>query len=209
MVSGAHRRICRVVDAWSGLQCGNSRPWLGICSGYVSHVLVPFRQVTSRVAHVPCGVCSDPSHMVFDFQSIERWNSCTRCQTRVPQEVSRTWFSHGPLASLGPLYRWGEHPITVPGQGPQSWLFCPIISLALTVVERARGVTPFSTGPRSVVPPAQEQYWMTHAVANVDSLAGHHQSLSPQSQIAQVGWVVNISQAHNKNCVFHHLCSIL
>ena len=135
---------------------------------------------------VPCGVCSDPSHMVVDFQSNERWNWCTRCQTRVPQEVRRTWFSHGLLASLGPLYGWGEHPITVPGQGPQSWLFCPIISLALAVVERARGVTPFSTGPRSVVPPAQEQYWMTHAAAIVDSLAGHFQSFSPQSQIAQV-----------------------
>ena len=47
-------------------------------------------------------------------------------------------------------------------------------------------MTPFSTGPRSVVPPAQEQYWMTHAAAIVDSLAGHFQSLSPQSQIAQV-----------------------
>ena len=75
VVSRAHRRICRCcvaavwvlhhssnqasTDAWSGLQCGNSRPWLGICSGSVSHVLVPFRQVTSRVAHrcrVECAV---------------------------------------------------------------------------------------------------------------------------------------------------------
>ena len=194
VVSRAHRRICRCcvvavwvlhhssneasTDAWSGLQCGNSRPWLGICSGSVSHVLVP--DIPS-CPQVPCGVCSGPSHMVVDFQSNERSNWCTRSQTRVPQEVRRTWFSHGLLASLGPLYGWGEHK-----QGPQSWLFCPIISLALAVVERARGVTPFSTGPRSVVPPAQEQYWMTHAAAIVDFLASHFQSFSPQSQIAQV-----------------------
>ena len=133
---------------------------------------------------VPCRVGSDPSHMVVDFQSNERWNWCTRCQTRVPQEVRRTWFSHGPLASLGPLYGWGEHPITVPGQGPQSWMFCPIISLALAVVERARGVTPFSTGPRSVVPPAQEQYWMTHAAAIVDSWQAISSHFSPVSKRA-------------------------
>ena len=30
-------------------------------------------------------------------------------------------------------------------------------------------VTPFSTGPRSAVPPAQQQCWMTHAAAIVDS----------------------------------------
>ena len=38
-------------DAWSGLQCGNSRRLLGIYSGSVSHVLAPCQQVTSRVAH--------------------------------------------------------------------------------------------------------------------------------------------------------------
>ena len=46
------------------------------------------------------------------------------------------------------------------------------------------GVTPFSTGPRSAVPP--QQYWMTHAAAIMDSLAGHFQSLFPQSHVAQV-----------------------
>ena len=65
---------------------------------------------------VPCGVCGDPSHMVVDFRSNERWNWCTRCQTRVessPQEVRRTWFSHGLLASLGPLFGWG---VSIPSQ---------------------------------------------------------------------------------------------
>ena len=75
VVSRAHQRICRCcvaavwvlhhssnqasTDAWSGLKCGNSRRWLGICSGSVSHVFVPFRQVTSQVAHrslVECAV---------------------------------------------------------------------------------------------------------------------------------------------------------
>ena len=37
---------------------------------------------------VPCGVCGDPSHMVIDSQSNERWNWCTRCQTRVGVQSS-------------------------------------------------------------------------------------------------------------------------
>ena len=146
-----------------GLQCGNSRRWLGICSGSVSHVLAPFRQVTSRVAHryrVECAVIHPSWWWIFNRMEVKHALSPS------PQEVRRTWFSHGPLASLGPLHG-GEHRNTVPGQGPQSSLFCPIISLALAVVERAQGVTPFSTGPRSAVTPAQQQYWMTHAAAIV------------------------------------------
>ena len=60
------------------------------------------------------------------------------------------------------------------------------MSLALAVVERAQGVTPFSTGPRSAVPPAQQKYSMTCAAAIVDFLAGHFESISPMSHVAQV-----------------------
>ena len=52
---------------------------------------------------VPCGVCGDPSQMVVDFRSNERWNWCTRCQTRVessPQEVRRTCQS-GSIVRVG------------------------------------------------------------------------------------------------------------
>ena len=74
------------------------------------------------------------------------------------------------------------------------------------MVERARGVTPFCTGPRSAVPPAQQLYWMTHAAAIVDSLANHFQSLSPQSHVAQVlqsqsSWVGGFSGTQQELCV--------
>ena len=64
--------------------------------------------------------CGVPSHMVVGCRPNERWSWCTGCQTRAessPQQSHRSWFSHGPLANLGP-YGWGDHSITVPGQGP-------------------------------------------------------------------------------------------
>ena len=60
--------------------------------------------------------------------------------------------------------------------GPQSWLLFPIISLAMAAVERAR----------SVISPAQQLYWMTHAGAIE---ACRSCSVSP------LWLVVNISQA--------------
>ena len=44
-----------------------------------------------------------------------------------PHVHERDWFSHGLVACMGRLYGWGYGNISIPGQGPQSWLFCPII----------------------------------------------------------------------------------
>ena len=43
------------------------------------------------------------------------------------QSVSPTWFSHGPLTTLGRLYGWGDSLINPPGAGPQSLLFHRVI----------------------------------------------------------------------------------
>ena len=102
------------------------------------------------IHQLPCAQCGVLSHMVIDCSSGERWPWCQQCQCRIDPVAnqSRNWFSHGPLASAGRLYGWGEGPITSPGQGTQSWLFCPLISLALAVLERGRGVPVWSTGSR-------------------------------------------------------------
>ena len=53
--------------------------------------------------------------------------------------------------------------------GAQSWHFCPVISLALAVAERARGVL---LGD-------QEHFWMSCAGHILQALSGHFQSLPP------------------------------
>ena len=60
---------------------------------------------------------------------------CTSCNlvVAVPDAVveRRDWFLSGQLSRLGPLYGWGSSSPSLPGKGPQSWLFCPLISLGL------------------------------------------------------------------------------
>ena len=209
VVSRANRRTSRVgpppqfkpnVDAWSvsPVWQQSTSVWdlQWICVSCSRHI--PAGDIPS-CPQVPCGVCADPAHVVMDFRMRGGIGAQDVNQTRVessPQEVRRDVFSHASCQS-GSIAREGELPITVPG--PQSWLICPITSLALAVVERARSVTPFSTGPRSAVPLAQQQYWMTHAAAIVDSLASHFQSLPPSlmsrksCRVSPLGLVVNIS----------------
>ena len=43
-------------------------------------------------------------------------------------------------STMSRLHGWSESSITLPGSGSQSWLFCPLISLALVAAERARNV---------------------------------------------------------------------
>ena len=67
--------------------------------------------------------------------------SSARRQDFPPQSVTMestpdpNWFTHGPLASLGSLYGSGSPPVTQPGTGSQSWLFCPLISLGLLAAD--------------------------------------------------------------------------
>ena len=137
-----------------------------------------------------------------------------RCQTRVEsslQEVRRTWFSHGPLAGVGPLCGWGEHPITVPGQGPQIVVVLPdqIIGIGCrgactrcdTVLSWAAQSCP--TGAATILDDTRSRncgfFGRPFPVSFPPSL-----KLRKSCRISPLGWVVNISQASNKNCVFHH-----
>ena len=83
----------------------------------------------------------------------------------VPDAVAerRDWFSSGPLSRLGPLHGWGASSPSLPGEAPQSRLFCPLTSLGLLVVEARRAVPAYSTGPRVPAPYSQAQFWTSRA----------------------------------------------
>lgn len=70
------------------------------------------------------------------------------------------FFTRGPLCSSGRVYGWGNPPLSVPGQGTQSWLFCPLISLGLLQLEQQTGQQLWSTGQRAEVPQAQLNFWL-------------------------------------------------
>ena len=120
------------------------------CSRAVDPSSIPDHSAT------PCSQCGADLHLVLDFASNSRWTWCTPCQRRIdfplpaiqPGNAIPTWFSHGPLSNMGPLYGWGSPPVTPPGSGSQSWLFCPLISLGLVAAERIRGAAIFSKGNR-------------------------------------------------------------
>ena len=107
--------------------------WICVqCSRTVDSPILPGCSVN------PCSQCAEVPHLVVDCAVDARWMWCFQCQRRqdfLPQSVTMestpdpSWFSHGLLASLGSLYGWGSPPVTQPGTGSQSWLFCPLISL--------------------------------------------------------------------------------
>ena len=145
----------------------------------------------------PCSQCAEVPHLVVDCAIDARWMWCFQCQRRQdfhPQSVTEStpdpnWFSHGPLANLGSLYGWGSPPVTQPGTGSQSWLFCPLISLGLLAAERTRGVPPYSTGSRVAVPDRQREFWVAHAGDIIQFYNEHLSSLSPQCDVAlQSNW---------------------
>ena len=53
-----------------------------------------------------------------------------------------------------------DPPITTPGSGTQSWLPCPLISLALAGVECAHGVPLHPAGTRQPAPP-EKRFWLS------------------------------------------------
>ena len=153
----------------------------------------------SQIPQRPDIVCSQcgvhcPT-MIMDCRERSRWMWCPHCQRREEishvQPVPPTWFSHGPLTTLGRLYAWGDSPILPPGAGSQSWLFCPLISLGLVHAERARSVALYSTGSRTPLPAPQHDFWMSCASDIVQLYGEYFQSLSPSSAVAtmlQSGW---------------------
>ena len=148
----------------------------------------------------PCPQCSNVPTMVVDVPGSQHWFWCPSCQRRlepcvveppIPQSESvalpatpRDWFTQGPSNRMGRLNGWGDPPITAPGNGTQSWLPCPLISLALAGAERAHGVPLYSTRPRQPVPPDQERFWLSTAQDIIDSLIAHFRAMSLQSTVA-------------------------
>ena len=157
------------------------------CSTTVNSPILPVCSVD------PCSQCAEALHLVVDCAVDARWMWCFQCQRRQdfpPQLVNMestpgpNWFTHGPLAGLGSLYGWESPPVTQPGTGSQSWLFCPLISLGLVATERTRGVPPFSTGSRAAEPDLQREFWITHAGDITQLYSEHLLSLPPQCDVA-------------------------
>ena len=99
--------------------------------------------------------------------------------------------------------RWGELPITVPGQGPQSWFFARSY-LWHWQSWSMQGVTPFSTRPRNAVQVAQQQYWIRHCgfFCQLLPVTSHPSLVSRKScRVSPLGLVVNIFQAQQELCV--------
>ena len=102
---------------------------------------------------------------------------------RLADPLHPPWLAQGALARLGQnrrLYGWeagrqggdASAPLTLPGHGTQSWLYMPLISLALLDVELSRGEEAYSSGDRDPVPREQEVYWRT-LVAQTAALSDH------------------------------------
>ena len=79
----------------------------------------------------------------------------------------------------GDLYGWGSGPITAPGSGTQSWLLCPLISMALARAEVLRSVVPFSVGGRAQVPVDQAQFWQHNVPHAIDALSNQFLAFPP------------------------------
>ena len=149
---------------------------------------------TFRVEDVPplpeasCPEWQRNSGAVLDVTTGDVRRECTLCGrvVSVPDSPvpSSDWFSSGPLCQLSPLYGWDSPTLSQPGEGTQSWLFCPLISLVLLVVETRFAVLPFSTGPRAPVPDGQIQFWTHHAPDIIVAFAVHFSSISRDDPVA-------------------------
>ena len=113
---------------------------------------------------------------------------CTSCNLVVPDPDAvaerRDWFSSGPLSRLGPLYSWGASSPSPPGEGTQSWLFCPLMSLGLWALEVRHAVLAYSTGPRAPVPDPQAQFWTAHAGDVIHTFGDHFSGLTSDNPLA-------------------------
>ena len=102
--------------------------------------------------------------------------------TEVPLPHVVDWFTSGGLAR--PLYGWNTSSLSRPGEGTQSWLFCPLISLGLRSLEINLGVVAFSTGPRAPVPDSQFQFWSHNAANIINAFAAHFAALPRDDPVA-------------------------
>ena len=179
------------IVAWSGLPFTLPVPGV-LHRGHTSGVLSCSR--TFRVEDVPplpeasCPECQRNSGVVLDVTTGDVRRVCTFCSRVVsvpdPPVPSSDWFSSGPLCQLSPLYGWDSPTLSQPGEGTQSWLFCPLISLGLLAVETRLSVPPFSTGPRAPVPEEQIQFWTHQAPDIIVAFAVHFSTISHNDPLA-------------------------
>lgn len=71
------------------------------------------------------------------------------------------------------VYGWGQPPLSIPGEGRQSWLYMPLISLGLRRAELSFDATPWSTGNRDPVPSLQQRFWEEHAEDVIEAYELH------------------------------------
>ena len=127
---------------------------------------------------------------MFDLVSAEVSSVCMNCRrgvacpppaaTEVPFPHVVDWFTSGGLSRLCPLYGWNTSSLSRPGEGSQSWLFCPLISL----IGNQFGVLAFSTGPRAPVPDSQIQFWSHNAADIINAFAAHFDVLPRDDTVA-------------------------
>ena len=143
---------------------------------------------------VACPDCQHVADSVLDVVSAEVSSICMNCRrgvpcpptaaTEVPLPHVVDWFTSGGLARLCPLYGWNTSSLSRPGEGTQSWLFCPLISLGLRSLEINLGVVAFSTGPRAPVPDSQFQFWSHNAANIINAFAAHFAALPRDDPVA-------------------------
>ena len=140
---------------WSPFQNPGSSEWIPQWMCVPCNRVVGLAQARDR-PHVVCSQCQVlcPT-LVVDCFSDAQWRWCARCQRReeitsqdAPRSVVPIGFFTAPLSTMGRLFGWGESPISPPGSGSQSWLFFPLISLALAADDRERNVPLYPTGSR-------------------------------------------------------------
>ena len=118
-------------------------------------------EVTVDDAGAPCPNGCGPRVWALDLHAGSAHWQCSRPTCgRSTTDSLPVFFTRGPLCGNGRVYGWGNPPLTVPGQGPQSWLFCPLISLGLLQLEQQTGLQPWSIGQRAEVPQSQSNFWL-------------------------------------------------
>mmetsp|Transcript_3602 Transcript_3602/g.5823 ORF Transcript_3602/g.5823 Transcript_3602/m.5823 type:complete len:251 (+) Transcript_3602:42-794(+) len=81
-----------------------------------------------------------------------------------------------PLRRLGNLYGWGTAQLSIPGHGTQSWLYMPLIALALKDLEADHGWEYGSVGNRLKVAEDQETFWRKYAADDIAAFKDHFKS---------------------------------
>ena len=140
------------------------------------------------LADVTCSGCQQNAGAVLDVITGNVTRVCTSCNHVVPDPDTvaerRDWSPSGPLSRLGPLCGWGASSPSPPGEGTQSWLFCPLMSLALLSLEARHAVPAHSTGPRAQVPDPQAQFWTAHAGDVIHAFADHFSGLTSDNPVS-------------------------